>query len=243
MANEESGQSDASIEIRGMQKTSLIDYPGKVCAVVFLPDCTFRCPYCHNPELINEPGKLPRISEQEFFGLLKARSKWLDAVTVTGGEPCLHAGLPKFIKRIKESGFLVKLDTNGSNPRMLRNLLEQKLLDYIAMDVKGPVDKYAEISNHPVDIRKIEQSIDIISNSGVEYEFRTTVLPRLLSEQDMIKIGKWLAGAKRFAIQQFRPMKTLDPSYKNEQQYSRQELERFKKLLGTYFDEVEVRGA
>jgi len=231
-----------SVDIGGLQKTSLVDYPGKVCAVVFLANCNFRCPYCQNPDLINQPDKLPNIPETDLFSLLKTRGKWLDAVCITGGEPCLHAGLPAFAKRVKDGGFLVKLDTNGSNPRMLKQLLDEKLLDYVAMDIKGPIDKYAEIANAPVNLMKIEQSIGIIRNSGIGYEFRTTTLPRLLTEQDMLRIGKWLKGSKRFAIQQFRPINTLDPNYRNEKPYSKQELERFKKLIGPYFDNVEVRG-
>jgi len=242
------------VQIKGLEKASLVDYPGKVCAVAFLPGCNFRCPYCQNPDLINRPGELPNVSEQELFGLLKARGKWLDAVCITGGEPCLHAGLPGLVRRIKgltralpasghsEAGFLVKLDTNGTNPRMLRQLLGEKLLDYVAMDIKGPLEKYAEIAGAPVDLRKIEESIGLIKNSGIDYEFRTTVLPRLVSEQDLLKIGKWLAGSRRFAIQQFRPLVTLDPAYRDEKQYPPEGLERFKKLLLPYFQEVELRG-
>jgi pyruvate formate lyase activating enzyme len=181
---------EGNVSIKGIQKASLLDYPGKVCAVVFLPKCTFRCPYCQNPELINEPDKCPDIPESELFGMLKARGKWLDAVCVTGGEPCLHQGLPGFMKRVKEEGFLAKLDTNGSNPRMLRQLLEEKLLDYIAMDIKAPIDRYAEVACSPVDLRKIEESIGMIRQSGIDYEFRTTVLPRLIKDQDKAKIGE-----------------------------------------------------
>jgi pyruvate formate lyase activating enzyme len=230
-----------SIEIKGIEKASLLDYPGKVCAVVFLADCNFRCPYCQNPDLINRPAELPNMPEHELFKLLKMRGKWLDAVCISGGEPCLHKGLPAFAKRIKDAGFLVKLDTNGSNPNMVKQMLDGKLLDYIAMDIKGPLDRYAEIAGAPVDIRKLEQSIELIRNSGIGYEFRTTVLPKLLDEQDLVKIGKWLKGSKLFAIQQFRPMNTLDPKYKQESSYSEEELERFKKLLETYFVQVELR--
>ena len=252
MVNENVNETE-NIQIKGIEKASLLDYPGKVCAVVFLADCNFRCPYCQNPDLINRPDELPNVSEQELFDLLKVRGKWLDAVCISGGEPCLHRGLPAFAKRIKEltqaqpasgfpeKGFKVKLDTNGSNPHMVKQMLDEKLVDYIAMDIKGPLDKYAEIAGVAVDIRKLEMSIDIIRNSGIDYEFRTTVLPKLLDEQDMIKIGKWLKGSRLFAIQQFRPMNTLDPEYKQESSYSEEELERFKKLLETYFVKVELR--
>jgi len=229
------------IGIKGVEKASLVDYPGKVCAVVFLAGCNFRCPYCQNPDLINKQDRLPDVPEAEFFGLLKARGKWLDAVCITGGEPCLQSGLPAFAKRIKDAGFLVKLDTNGSNPRMLRQLIDEKLVDYVAMDIKGPIDRYADIAKAPVDLLKIEHSVDIIRKSGIDYEFRTTVMPRLLDGQDLVKVGKWLAGSRRFAIQQFRPHKTLDPAYRSEQQYPAQDLERFKKLLEPYFQQIETR--
>jgi pyruvate formate lyase activating enzyme len=238
----DSSDSKNEIEIKGFEKASLIDYPGKVCAIVFLPNCNFKCPYCQNPDLINKPDKLTNVSEQEIFSVLKDRGKWLDAVCITGGEPCLHVGLPGLCRRVKEAGFLVKVDTNGCNPRMIQKLLDEKLVDYLAMDIKGPIDRYAEIANAPVDLMKIEQSAGIVKSGGVDYEFRTTVLPKLVTEQDLINMGKWLAGSKRFAIQQFRPMKTLDPSYQKEQQYTKQELERFKKLLLPYFQEVELRG-
>ena len=135
----------------------------------------------------------------------------------------------------------MKLDTNGSNPRMVKDVIDRKLVDFISMDIKAPIDKYAEVANAPVDIRKIEESINTIRGSGIEYEFRTTVLPKLLSEEDMLKIGKWLEGSRSYAIQQFRPINTLDPSYKQEKPYPREELERFKKLLEPYFDKVELR--
>ena len=154
----------------------------------------------------------------------------------------MHRGLPEFIRKIKQAGFLVKLDTNGSSPRMLKQLIDNGLLDYISMDIKAPLERYAEVANAPVDLKDIEQSIDLIRNSGIEYEFRTTILPRLVSESDLIKIGKWLKGSRRYAIQQFRPLNTLDPSYRKESPYNKEDLQRFKKLLEPYFDEVEVRG-
>jgi len=241
------------IKIKGIEKSSLLDYPGKVCTIVFLPDCNFRCGFCHNPDLINQPDKLPNFPEKELFDLLESRGKWVDAVTISGGEPTLHSGLPAFIKRIKglthakhasgqSEGFLVQLDTNGSNPRMLKQLIDEHLLDYIAMDIKGPLEKYAEIAEVPVDLKKIEQSIDIIRNSGIDYEFRTTIVPKQLNKDDIAKIGQWLKCSKRFALQQFRPANTLDPSFQNETPYNPKELESFKKLLETYFDMVEVRG-
>ncbi len=233
---------EQGIEIKGVEKASLLDYPDKVCATIFLPGCNFRCGFCHNPDLINSPDKLPDVPEGQLFSLLSARGKWLDAVCITGGEPTLHPGLPGLIKRVKDKGFLVKLDTNGTNPRMLEQLLRDKLLDYMAMDIKGPLEKYAEISGAPVDIRKIEQSIGIIRESGIGYEFRSTVLPRIITESDLRKMGEWLKGSKRFALQQFKPLHTLDPEYEKEQPYSRQDMERFKNILQPYFDEVEVRG-
>ena len=229
------------VPIKGVQKQSLADYPDKVCAIAFLPGCTFKCPYCHNPELITSPEKLPTMKEDEFIQFIKGRGKWLDGVCISGGEPMIHQGLPGFIKKINDAGFLVKLDTNGSNPRMLRDVLSSGNVDYVAMDIKSSLPRYAEATNSPVDLRKIEESVQIIRASGINYEFRTTVLPKLVSREDIIKIGEWLKGSKRFAIQQFRSNKTLDPSYANEPQYSDDELIELKKLASPYFEEVLVR--
>src|SRR3989338_2765465 len=135
------------LPIKGLQKTSLIDYPGKVVCTIFLAGCNFRCPYCQNPDLIENPDKLPDIKEEEIIGYLKKRRKWLDGICISGGEPTIHNGLVDFIKKIKEENFLVKLDTNGVNPNMIKELLNNELIDFISMDIKRSLDKYEKVAN------------------------------------------------------------------------------------------------
>ncbi len=230
-----------TVPIKGVQKLSAIDYPGKTCAIVFLADCNFRCPYCHNPDLIKKPGSLPDISEEEVLDFLKTRKKWLDGLCITGGEPSLHKDLPDFIGRVKKEGFLVKLDTNGSNPGMIEQLVKDGLVDYISMDIKAPLDRYEEVTRAKVRKEDIQRSVDIIMNSGVEYEFRTTVLPRLFGRGDMEKIGQWLKGAEGFFIQGFRPGVTLDRAFRKESTFSPEELDEMAVIAGRYFKKVGVR--
>lgn len=229
------------IEIKGVQKLSAIDYPGKTCAIVFLAGCNFRCPYCQNPDLIESPDKLESISEGEVLDLVRSRRKWIDGVCITGGEPCLHEELPGFIRKVKEAGFLVKLDTNGTNPGMLEGLFRDKLVDYIAMDIKAPIERYGEVARADVDGKAIQRSVDIIMGSGVEHEFRTTVLPRLHGKDDMEAIGKWLKGADRFFIQGFRAENCLDRTFRKEGAFSREEMEELAGIARKHLRDVEVR--
>jgi pyruvate formate lyase activating enzyme len=231
-----------TVEIKGLQKTSLIDYPGKVCAVVFFGGCDFRCLFCYNVELVLNPERLKTIPEEEFLEFQKKRKKWLDGIVLGGGEPCIQQNLPGFIRKIKNLGFLVKLDTNGSKPEMLEKLLKENLLDYIAMDIKSPLEKYDKAAGVKVNKKAIQKSIDLIRNSGVDYEFRTTVVPRFLDKNDLFIIGKWLKGSKRFFIQQFRSQTTINPEFQKEKSFKPEELNEFKDMLKPYFEEVEVRG-
>ncbi|MBW2975376.1 anaerobic ribonucleoside-triphosphate reductase activating protein [Candidatus Woesearchaeota archaeon] len=231
-----------SLKIKGLQKTSLIDYPPYTCCVVFLSGCNFRCGFCHNPALLVEVAKTPTIHEAEFFGFLEKRKRWLDAVCITGGEPCLYDELPDFIRKIKRLGYKVKLDTNGSNPDMLEGLIRSGLVDYIAMDIKGSLDEYDEIAGVAVDKEAIKRSVSLIMDGMADYEFRTTVLPRFHKEKDIIRIGEWLKGSKRFVIQQFRnDREMLDSGFKEEVPYSLKELKRFREILAGFIDDVEIR--
>jgi pyruvate formate lyase activating enzyme len=210
--------------IGGFQRFSLIDYPKKISAVVFTFGCNFRCHYCHNPELV-DPSLLNGILDEEFIlNFLKARINKLDGITITGGEPTLHRDLNKFISKVKNLGFLVKLDTNGSFPDVLRELIKDNLIDYIAMDIKATKEKYKEVINADIDLDKIEESIKLIMDSGIDYEFRTTVVRSQLLIEDIISIAKMIEGAKLFVIQRFIPTKTLDPDFINEKSYSDEEL-------------------
>ncbi|MCX7795010.1 MAG: anaerobic ribonucleoside-triphosphate reductase activating protein [bacterium] len=221
--------------IGGLQRFSLIDYPGKISAVIFTKGCNFRCPYCHNPELI-EFSKETLIEESFVFSFLKERQEKLDGVVLTGGEPTLQSDIIEFIKEIKKLGFLIKLDTNGSYPEIIEELLKERLLDYIAMDIKANLGKYNEVTCSNVDTEKIKRSVDIIIASGIDYEFRTTIVKSQLSKDDILKIGKLIKSAKTYVLQEFKPSKTLDPSFLKEESYSREELEEIastiKRLVG-----------
>lgn len=226
------------MQIGGVQKTSLLDFPDKISAIVFTQGCNFRCGYCHNPELIvlkNEPA----WTMPAFFDFLNTRKGKLDGVVITGGEPCLQADLKDFVVNIKKLGFAVKLDTNGTFPDKLQELLPY--LDYIAMDIKAPLDKYSAITNTNINIGKISESIDIIMNSGIDYEFRTTVVKSQLSFEDFSKIALLLKGATRYYLQKFVPSKTLDPKIMNETTYSNTEFQEIVEILKPYIYNVSVR--
>lgn len=184
---------------------SLIDFPGKIAAVAFTQGCNFRCQFCHNESLVIPEKFQSPMDEEEFFNFLVSRRGKLDAVVVSGGEPTLHVDIVEFFEKIKNLGFLTKLDTNGTRPDVLKNLCEKNLLDYVAMDVKHRFDKYDDISGVAVDISAIAASIDLIKNSGVDYEFRTTVVPHFHRADDIEAIASQLSGAKRFVIQEFVP--------------------------------------
>jgi len=224
--------------IGGLQKLTLIDYPGKISCTVFTIGCNFDCAFCHNPELVdsNKIKNQPIIPEEVFFEFLGTRQGILEGVCITGGEPTLHQDLPEFIKKIKNLGFAVKLDTNGSNPDILENLIKEKLLDYIAMDVKAPLK--SQISNLK---SQILESIKIIKNSRIDYEFRTTVVPSLHSKEDIMQIAQELSPAKKYFLQQFYPSKTLDPDFQKEKSYPIEELKELCQTIKPYFEHCELR--
>jgi len=229
------------MKIGGLQKVSLIDYPGLISAIVFSQGCNFRCPYCHNPELV-EPRLFGRsMPEKEVFDFLSTRRGKLDAVTITGGEPTLQGNLQTFIIKIKKMGFAVKLDTNGSQPRIIKNLLAEKLLDFIALDVKGPLEKYSSIINEKIDTSTISASIKLVLKSGIPYEFRTTVVKSQLAEKDLVGIARLIKGADKCILQQFVPVKTLDKKFLKETSYSGEEWEKIKKRLEKEIPSVIVR--
>jgi len=230
------------LDIRGYIPSSLLDYPEKIVSVVWLSGCNFRCPYCFNVEIVNNSNKLRKIEAEEIFNHLESRKKWLDGICITGGEPTLHKGLFDFISKIKQMGFLVKLDTNGTDPEVIKKLIEAKLIDYIAMDIKAPLKEYKKTVKRDVGLEKIQDSIDLIRNSGIEYEFRTTVVPKFFDEKVALAIGNWLKGSKKYCLQQFRPEKTLDKNLQKEKPYTHEKLKEFAEILKPFFDSVEVRG-
>src|SRR3989338_3644298 len=196
------------MNIRGFIPTSLLDWDGKITSVIFLPYCNFKCPFCDNGLLIENPETLPEIKIEEIEKFIQARKKLIDGVVITCGEPTIHPWLPDLIKRLNCA---IKLDTNGTNPEALTGLLADKLLGYVAMDLKAPLNsKYHEAAAIKVDLNKIRESIKIIMAAGVDYEFRTTVVPTILDEPDIEEMSKSIAGAKKYALQQFVPDHTLD---------------------------------
>ena len=194
--------------IAGLRKFSLVDYPGKVAAVVFTPYCNMRCTYCHNYHILGAGTQT--ISTDEVTGFLQKRAGFLDAVVISGGEPTLRPDLPEFIRLVREMGYLIKLDTNGTNPKQLLSMIREGLIDFVAMDIKAPVSKYREITQVDDDLSSITKSINIIKNCGLDYEFRTTFAPQLTSE-DIEQIAREITPAKSFILQQYVPRKKEDP--------------------------------
>ncbi|OPY86048.1 MAG: Pyruvate formate-lyase 1-activating enzyme [Syntrophus sp. PtaU1.Bin208] len=229
------------MRIGGFQKVSLIDYPGEICSVVFCQGCNFRCPYCHNPELVNPELFAECLPEDSILSFLRNRIGKLDAVTVTGGEPTIQQGLSRFLMCLKELGYLVKIDTNGSLPDVLEHLIDEKLVDYIAMDIKGPLEKYGKTAGVQVIKEKIADSVRLILSSGLNHEFRTTVVDTLLTEEDLISIGGLIAKARRYAIQPFVPAKTLSPHFLSAKSHATDILEKIKGQLGETISSVVIR--
>ncbi len=227
------------VVVKKIIDSSFVDYPDKVAMVIFTAGCNFKCHYCHNPELVNpEP---PFMSEEMVIRKINSKKEWIEGVVITGGEPTLHTDLPEFIRKIKSLGLLVKLDTNGSKPAVIRQLIEEGLIDYISMDVKAPLDRYKDVTQVDVDISKIKESINIIRESGVPYEFKTTILPSLIKEKDLLQIGYLLEGSDTFVIQKFRNEITLDEEYRRQPTYIEPELEHFVRMMKPFFKRVILR--
>ena len=224
----------------GLEKFTLIDYPGTVACVVYTIGCNFRCPYCHNPELVDETVKT-RISEDELFDFLAERKKLLEGVVITGGEPTIHEDLPEVLKKIKALGYLVKLDTNGTNPLLLRQMVEAGLVDYVAMDIKSPLHTYSATVARPVDVAAIRRSIDFLLQASVPYEFRTTVIKGMQTPEDIEEIGKEIKGAQKYYLQKFISTKILNPQFRRKTTYSDEEFAGFQKKLQSYVTYCGIR--
>ena len=209
--------------IKGFISTSLVDWPGKICSILFLAGCGFRCPACHNPTLVLNPGSLPDYPLEEICRSLSNRSKWIDGVTITGGEPTTRGNLPHLLRILRECGVKIKLDTNGSNPQMLDNLIRSDLIDAVSMDVKAPLDSaaYSAVAGVPVDIEAIKRSLLLLLRSPIEVTFRTTVIPGLVEEPELARIREALGDAPRFIVQAFRSAETLDPSFAQIREFDR----------------------
>lgn len=226
------------MNIVGLQKLTVLDFPGKVACTVFTPGCNFRCPFCHNPELVFDREKR-RIPEADIFAFLEKRRGLLDGVCITGGEPTMQGGLRDFILRIRDLDYLVKLDTNGTHPELLEELLGEGLLDYVAMDVKSAPDHYSLAAGAYVDINAVQRSAELLMRCGIPYEFRTTMVRELHSAEDVIAMGKWLQGARRFVLQTF--LDSGDLIGENLHPFSPQEMEEMAEAMSPYVGEVAVR--
>ncbi|WP_455714623.1 anaerobic ribonucleoside-triphosphate reductase activating protein [Anaerosporobacter sp.] len=229
------------MQIHGFNKTTLLDYPRHLAATIFLGHCNFRCPFCHNSRLLLAPDASPSFTVSEVLDTLKSRSGILEGVCISGGEPTLSKDLPKFIQAIKDIGLKVKLDTNGSNPLMLQYLYSHELLDYVAMDIKNSRDRYAETIGIPhYSLDSIDSSIALIQDSGIPYEFRTTVVQEFHSAEDILAIGQWLDGSTNYYLQIFLDSgNILVPGLHAP---SRETMLEYKKSIQPYFNTVEIRG-
>jgi len=190
------------MKIGGFQKTSMLDYPDKLSAIIWTIGCNFRCPFCYNKQLVFNEVEI--IREDDILKFLEKRKGKLEALSISGGEPLINDDIFYFIEKVKKLGYLIKIDTNGTFPTKLENLIDRKIVDYVSMDIKAPKLKYYQLCGVDVDISKIEESIEIIKNDVADYEFKTTIVPGMLKKDDIIEIAKWLKGSKRYYLQQFK---------------------------------------
>ncbi len=235
------------MKIHGLNKLTLLDYPGHMACTVFTGCCNLRCPFCQNASLVLFPDSQPVIPEDEFFAFLKKRREMLEGVCITGGEPTLSTDLPEFLRNIHELGYLIKLDTNGTNPTLLRQLLADRLVDYVAMDIKASRAGYAAAVGLPdYDTSRIEESAALLMHDTIPYEFRTTVVRELHTREDFLDIADWLHGARAYYLQAFRDSGELIASFCPDSptlsSYNKKELEEFLTLLAPSFDTVGLRG-
>ena len=236
------------MQFRGWRKTSLIEYPGRISSVLFTGTCNFRCPFCYNKDLVLNPGKLPAMSEAEVLAYLKNNVTLYHAVAITGGEPTIHKGLPAFLAKVKRLDLLVGLETNGTNPVMLKRLIKDKLVDFVSVDIKAPLvlEKYrkaAGIKDKRL-FEKVKKSVSLLlgpAGSGIDYEFRTTVVPGIHEEQDIVEISRQIKGAKRYVLQQFLPQSTIDDKTGKSVPYTAKFLTDLRKKVKANVDECEVR--
>jgi len=234
--------------ISGLQKTTLIDYPGKIACTVFLAGCNFRCPWCYSSELVL-PLKIvnqPRISEKEFLDFLRERQGLLEGVVICGGEPTINKDLPQFIQKIKNLGYPVKLDTNGSNPEMLKNLINTNLIDYVAMDIKAGQKNpaYQNLMTEGITLDKIKESVKLLKVGKLDFEFRTTVVNTVHTKEDFLEIAKWIGGPNiKYYLQNFRAEKTIDPEFEKVEPFKKDFLDGIAKEISPYFKICQARNS
>ena len=224
------------MKFSGLQKISLIDYPNKVASVLFTPGCNLRCPFCHNWRIAVDP-KPPFLQEAAALEILESRKKYVDAVVVTGGEPTMHKELPRFLAKLKERGFLVKLDTNGFYPEVLEECLAH--VDYVALDVKTCLEKYQQLG--ATETAGLMRTVELLKTGKVAYEFRTTMVPELVTAEDIMCIGEIVKGAKTHALQQFVPQDTLNKRFEALKPYAPEAINAFGETMKKYVENVTLR--
>jgi len=235
------------MEIKGFIDISLVDWDGKVSSVTFLPGCNMRCPFCYNTALVLHPQKMPTVSIEEVEDYLKRNRNWIDGVVITGGEPTIHQDLLNLCQEVKKLGFKVKVDTNGTHPSMIRELIHKRLVDYVAMDIKAPLnqEKYSKAcgTNAKNLLEKIEETIDILLGDDVEYEFRTTVVPTLHMKKDVEEICYRIRGCRKYAIQNYKTnVETINPKFKNLKPFSERKTKTFLKTAKKFVPNTILRG-
>ena len=228
------------MNIGGLQKLTLLDYPGKIACTLFTVGCNLRCPFCHNASLVTHPQDAGYVTDDEFFSFLQKRKGVLEGVCVTGGEPTLQKDLPEFLEKIKALGYLVKLDTNGTNPRLLRSLIESRLVDYVAMDIKNSPEKYTTTSCGVDMLTNIKESVSLLLSGKVQYEFRTTAARDFHETEDFESIGKWICGADRYFIQNF--VDSGDLISPDTLGVPKEKMYEFLKAVQKYIPSAELRG-
>ncbi len=231
------------MNIRGIQKTSLIDYPGKICSILFVGGCNLSCKFCHNPDLVINSNSLKKLPDNEVLDFLLARKNIIDGVTITGGEPTLDKDLFQFCRKLKDIGFLVKIDTNGFLPDIIKSLCDQSLVDYFAIDIKTSPSKYNALTNSHIDFKKIIQTLEICKQFQLDYELRTTCIPEYASLDDFLEIKQSLGQVKNYYIQQFiSNVDLIDPTFKEITPLTVKELKKIKDFISTFAENCEIRG-
>jgi len=236
------------VEIKEFVNLSLVDWDGKLSSVLFLPDCNFRCPFCYNSTLVLHPERIETVPFERVEDYLKKQRSWIDGVCITGGEPTLHKDLPDLCSKLKEMGFLVKVDTNGTNPTMVKELMDGELMDYIAMDIKAPLtaEKYSKATGINAEklLGKVEETIKILLESKMDYEFRTTVVPTLHEEDDIKEICDGIKGCKKYVLQKFDislGKTTIDPEFNKLKPFTEKEMKTFLTIAQKFLPNVKSR--